>query len=72
MGKEAGAVDLGAEGGGFEAVAGVGEDVVVGEKVGEGGDLEEPGAAVVVFGVACEEGGAGGGEVEEIVAEPGF
>ncbi len=45
---------------------------VVGEEVGEGGDLEEPGAAVVVLGVAGEEGGAGGGEVEEVVAEPGF
>ncbi len=72
VGKGAVGEDLGAEGDGFEVVAEICEGGVVRGEAGVGGGLEQPGAADVVFAVACETGEAGGGEPLAEGGKPGF
>jgi hypothetical protein len=63
--------EVGAKGDGLEAVGKVAEGGIVPEEAGRGGDLEQPGEAVVVLAVAGEPSGAGGGEPIEVGLEDG-
>lgn len=72
MGKEALGVDLPAKGGGFEAVSGFRGSFVVRQQAGEGGNLEEPGAAVMVASVTSEKSNSGFCEEGEVLVKPEF